>query len=388
MHYGFDEDEDAFAAELRRWAEKVLAPHYQADDRAAAFRRQQALDMAQMGLTGLRVPEEYGGQDATAVVAGIAAEEVGRADFNAGYLLINTALISDILVRACTEEQKRAWLPGIASGETVPCIMITEPGAGTDAASLALKATPDGAATGSASDGWTLDGEKTSITLGMAADRAVVLARTGGRGAQGVSAFWVDLADPGISRSPFDDLGSRAIGRASIHFDGVRVTRTQLIGEEGGGFVSVMQGFDYSRAVIGLLCLGAAQQSLDEALQWSRDRVAFGRPIGTHQGVSFPLAECATYLAGARHVCYEALWRKDTGREHSAEAAMAKLWAPKLATEVIHQCLLTLGHIGYSTEHRVGQRLRDVIGLEIGDGTAQAAKLVISRKLLGRAYAP
>ncbi|HEY0950060.1 acyl-CoA dehydrogenase family protein [Nocardioides sp.] len=382
MHYGFDEDEETFRAEVARWAEKVLAPHYQADDKAAEFRRQQALDMAQMGLTGLRIPEEYGGQDATAVVAGIAAEEVGRADFNAGYLIINTALISDILVRNCPDEQKSAWLPGIASGDIVPCIMITEPGAGTDAASLSLKATPDG-------DGaWVLNGEKTSITLGMAADAAVVLARTGGPGARGVSAFWVDLSDPGISRSAFDDLGSRAIGRASIHFDDVRVTRAELIGEEGGGFVSVMQGFDYSRAIIGLLCLGAAQQSLDEALQWSRDRMAFGKPIGSFQGVSFPLAECATYVAGARHVCYEALWRKDTDREHSAEAAMAKFWAPKLAVDVIHQCLLTLGHVGYSTEHKVGQRLRDVIGLEIGDGTAQVSKLVISRNLLGRSYAP
>ncbi|WP_037370771.1 acyl-CoA dehydrogenase family protein [Amycolatopsis orientalis] len=382
MHYGFDEDQEVFRAELRRWAGKVLAPHYQSDDKAAEFRRQCALAMAQMGLTGLRIPEQYGGQEATAVIAGIAAEEVGRADFNAGYLLINTALISDILVRNCTEEQKRAWLPGIACGETVPCIMITEPGAGTDAASLSLQAAPDG------SDAWTLHGEKTSITLGMAADRAVVLARTGGPGARGVSAFWVDLADPGISRSPFDDLGGRAIGRASIHFDGVRVTRADLVGKEGGGFVSVMQGFDYSRAIIGLLCLGAAQQSLDEAVQWSRDREAFGRPIGTFQGVSFPLAECATYVSGARHVCYEALWRKDTGLEHSAEAAMAKFWAPKLAAEVIHQCLLTLGHVGYSTEHKVGQRLRDVIGLEIGDGTAQVSKLVISRSLLGRTYAP
>jgi len=382
MHYGFDEDEEAFRAELRRWAEKVLAPHYQTDDQAARFRRQQALDMAQMGLTSLRIPEEYGGQDATAVIAGIAAEEVGRADFNAGYLIINTALISDILVRNCTPEQRQAWLPGIASGETVPCIMITEPGAGTDAASLSLKATPVG------EGAWTLHGEKTSITLGMAADRAVVLARTGGPGARGVSAFWVDMGDPGISRSPFDDLGSRAIGRASIHFDGVRVTRADLIGEEGDGFVSVMQGFDYSRAIIGLLCLGAAQQSLDEAMQWARDRVAFGQPLGTFQGVSFPLAECATYITGARHVCYEALWRKDNDLEHSAEAAMAKFWAPKLAADVIHQSLLTLGHVGYSTEHKVGQRLRDVIGLEIGDGTAQVSKLVISRNLLGRAYAP
>lgn len=381
MDYGFDEDQEAYRQTVRRFAAKVLAPHYQSDDKTATFRRQQALDMAAMGLTGLRIPIRYGGQEASAVIAGIATEEVGRADFNATYLIINTALISDIIVRNATPQQQAAWLPGIATGQTVPCICITEPGHGTDAASLEFKAIRTGT-------GWTLHGEKTSITLGMASDRAVVLARTGGPGARGVSAFWVDLHHPTVTRSAFDDLGSRAIGRASLHFDGTPVKDGDLIGAEGGGFVSVMQGFDYSRAIIGLGCIGAAEASLDEALQWSRDRVAFGQPIGTFQGVAFPLAECATYLKGARHICLEALWRKDNGLEHSSEAAMAKFWAPKLATEVIHQCLLTIGHVAYSSEAPIGQRLRDVIGLEIGDGTAQVSKLVISRHLLGREFAP
>lgn len=381
MDYSFDEDQEAYRKEIRRFATKTIAPHYQSDDKAAVLRPQLVLDMAGMGLTGLRIPEEYGGQDATAVIAGLAAEEIGRADFNATYLIINTALISDIIVRNATSEQRAAWLPGIASGETIPCICITEPGHGTDAAGLGLRAVPDG-------EGWALHGEKTSITLGMSSDRAVVLARTGGPGARGVSAFWVDLDTEYVSRSPFDDLGSRAMGRASLHFDGAPVTRADLIGAEGDGFVSVMQGFDYSRAIIGLACLGAAQISLEEALQWARDREAFGQPIGKFQGVSFPLAELATYVKGARHICYEALWRKDNDLEHSAEAAMAKFWAPKLSTEVIHQCLLTLGHLGYSSDSPVGQRLRDVIGLEIGDGTAQVSKLVIARSLLGRAFAP
>jgi cyclohexanecarboxyl-CoA dehydrogenase len=381
MDYGFDEDQEAYRQAVRRFATTVLAPHYQSDDKTATFRRQQAADLAAMGLTGLRIPSEYGGQEASAVIAGIATEEVGRADFNATYLIINTALISDILVRNATPQQQAAWLPGIASGETVPCLCITEPGHGTDAASLKLKAIRSDA-------GWTLHGEKTSITLGMASDRAVVLARTGGPGARGVSAFWVDLHHPTVARSAFDDLGSRAIGRASLHFDGTPVDDGDLIGAEGGGFVSVMQGFDYSRAIIGLGCIGAAEASLDEALQWSRDRMAFGKPIGTFQGIAFPLAECATYLKGARHICLEALWRKDNGLEHSSEAAMAKFWAPKLATEVIHQCLLTIGHVAYSSEAPIGQRLRDVIGLEIGDGTAQVSKLVISRHLLGREFAP
>jgi len=381
MHFGFEDDEESFRQELRRFATKVLAPHYQADDRAARLRPTLAAEMAGMGLTGLRIPERFGGQEASAVIAGLAAEEVGRADFNATYLIINTALISDVLVRNAGEQQQAQWLPPIASGEVVPSLCVTEPGHGTDAANLGLRADADGA-------GWRLTGEKTSITLGMDAHTGLVLVRTGGPGARGVSAFYVDLDDRYVSRSAFDDLGSRSIGRASLHFDGLPVGRDRLIGAEGAGFVSVMQGFDYSRAIIGLACLGAAQVSLEEALQWARDREAFGQPIGKFQGVSFPLAEHATYLRGARHVCYEALWRKDNGLEHGAEAAMAKFWAPKLATEVIHQCLLTFGHLGYSSDSPLGQRLRDVIGLEIGDGTAQVSKLVIARSLLGRQFAP
>ena len=381
MDFTFSPDEEAYRAELRRFAATVLAPHYQSDDRAAKLRAELVADMAGMGLTGLRIPERHGGQEAGAVIAGLAAEEVARGDFNASYLIIVSALVSDILTRNATDAQQSAWLPAIAAGEVVPAFCTTEPGHGTDAAALETKAVPDG-------DGWRLTGEKTSITLGMAAHTALVLARTGGPGARGVSAFYVDLDDRYVSRAPFDDLGSRAIGRASLHFDGLPVPGDRLVGGLGEGFVSVMQGFDYSRAVIGLACLGAAQASLDEALQWARDREAFGRPIGAFQGVSFPLAEYATYLRGARHVCYEALWRKDNGLEHSTEAAMAKFWAPKLAAEVIHQCLLTFGHLAYSNESPIGQRLRDVIGLEIGDGTAQVSKLVIARNLLGRAFAP
>jgi cyclohexanecarboxyl-CoA dehydrogenase len=381
MDFDLDEAQEAYRQELRRFASRVLAPHYRADDKAARLRPSLVPDMAAMGLTGLRIPEEYGGQAASAVVAGLAAEEVGRADINATYVIIITALISDVLLRNASPEQLVRWLPPIASGEVIPSLCVTEPGHGTDAATLELKAEPDG-------DGWRLTGEKTSITLGMDAHTGVVLARTGGPGARGVSAFYVDLVDGHVSRTGFDDLGSRSIGRASLHFDGLPVGRDRLIGAEGDGFVSVMQGFDYSRAIIGLACLGAAQASLDETFQWVRDREAFGQPIGKFQGVSFPLAECATYVRGARHVCYEALWRKDRDLEHSAEAAMAKYWAPKLATEVIHQCLLTFGHMGYSAASPLGQRLRDVIGLEIGDGTAQASKLVIARSLLGRSYAP
>lgn len=381
MDFAFDAEQEAYRLEVRRFAARALAPHYQADDRAGRLRDGLVAQLAEMGLTGLRVPVRHGGQGAGAVVAGMAAEEVGRADVNATYVIVLTALISDILVRNGTEEQCATWLPPIAGGRVLPALCVTEPEHGTDAGNLEMSARPDG-------DGWRLHGEKTSITLGTDADTAVVLARTGGAGPRGVSAFYVGLDDRYVSRARFDDLGGRSIGRASLHFDGLPVDAGRMIGRPGDGFVSVMQGFDYSRAIIGLACLGAAAASLDETVAWAREREAFGRPIGRFQGVSFPLAEQSAYLRGARHVCYEALWRKDAGLDHGAEAAMAKFWAPKLAAEIVHQCLLTFGHSAYSTGNPIGQRLRDVIGLEIGDGTAQASKLVIARHLLGRAYAP
>jgi cyclohexanecarboxyl-CoA dehydrogenase len=334
-----------------------------------------------MGLTGLRVPERFGGQEADAVTTGMAAEEISRADFNACYLLLNSALVSEILLAGAAEEQLARWLPPIASGASVPALCLTEPGQGSDAAHLRLRAEPDG-------DGWRLVGEKTSISLGMHANVGAVFARTGGEGARGVSAFMVDLDDDRLSRTRLDDHGSRAIGRASLYFDGLPVGRDQLIGTEGGGFVSVMKGFDYSRAVIGLMCLGIAGAALDDAFAYAREREAFGKPIGAFQGLAFPLVEFATQLRAARHLCYEALALKDAGQDPAVPANMAKWWAPKLGADIVHQSLLTFGHAGWSTDNPQGQRLRDVIGLEIGDGTAQIAKLVVARHLLGREFAP
>ena len=381
MDYGFSAEQESFRQELRAFSTRELAPHYRSDDLAATLRPELAPTLARMGLTGLRVPERFGGQEADAVTTGMAAEEVSRADFNACYLLLNSALVSEILLAGAGEEQLARWLPPIASGASVPALCLTEPAQGSDAANLQLRAEPDG-------EGWRLFGEKTSISLGMHADVGAVFARTGGPGARGVSAFMVDLGDEHLARTPLDDHGSRAIGRASLYFDGLPVGRDQLIGTEGEGFISVMKGFDYSRAVIGLMCLGIASAALDDAFAYAREREAFGKPIGTFQGLAFPLVECATHLRAARLLCYEALALKDAGRDPAVPANMAKWWAPKLAADIVHQSLLTFGHAGWSTDNPQGQRLRDVIGLEIGDGTAQIAKLVVARHLLGRAFAP
>jgi cyclohexanecarboxyl-CoA dehydrogenase len=381
MDFAPSDEQRAFREAVAAFAHDRLAHDYAKADRRGAFREGLVGEMAQLGLTGLRIPHELGGQGADAVSTGIAAEEVARADLNCAYLILLPALVAEVLVSAGERQQRERWLPPIAAGEALPCFCLTEPEHGSDAACLALRAVRDGA-------GWRLTGEKTSISLGMAADTALVFARTADQGARGISAFYLELDDRFVQRSAFADLGERAVGRASLAFDGHPVAERDLVGREGDGFVRCMQGFDYSRALIALICLGTAQQALDDALAYARQRQAFGQPISRQQGVAFPLVELATQLRGARWLCYEALWRKDQGLPHALEANMAKWWGPLLAAEVCHQALLTFGHAAYSEELPQGQRLRDVIGLEIGDGTAQIAKLVAARSLLGREYAP
>jgi cyclohexanecarboxyl-CoA dehydrogenase len=264
------------------------------------------------------------------------------------------------------------------AGETIPAIALTEPGGGSDAANLVVRAKRDG-------DEYILDGEKTSITFATQAGFAVVWARTGppGSGAGGISAFVVPLDLPGITTSEFEDLGGRCAGRGSLYLDGTRVPASHLLGDEHRGFVQVMQGFDYSRALIGLQCLAVAKQSLRETWAYAKDRESFGNPLTAYQGVSFPLAEAETHVHACRLLCLQTLWLKDRGRPHTTEAAMCKWWGPKLAFEVVQTCLLTHGHGAYTTEMPYEQRLRDVLGLQIGDGTAQIMKLVIARHMAG-----
>ncbi len=223
----------------------------------------------------------------------------------------------------------------------------------------------------------------------MAAQAAIVFARTDPTGrARGVTAFLVPLDLPGVSRSPLRDMGTRAIGRAVLAFDHVRLPASHRIGEEGTGFYQVMQGFDYNRIGIALACLGVAQQSVEETMAYVKERKAFGRAIARFQGVSFPIAEAATHLEACRWLCYRALWLADQGRPHTKESAMTKWWGPRLAVDTIHQCLLLHGHYGYTDELPFEQRMRDVIGLEIGDGASEVMKMVVARELMGRESLP
>ena len=374
-----DDDQTALRDVARRFARERLAPDYQKREAAGRIDRALLKQMGELGLIGVDLPEEYGGLGASGVTSGLIVEAIANGDFNVSYVQLLASLMGTIVHRNANPELARHWNTRVVAGESIIALGLTEPSVGSDAANLTLKARRDGS-------GYILAGEKTSISCADQADSMVLFARTGTpeAGARGVSAFLVPLDLPGIQRTRFDDVGSAIVGRGSVFFDDVRVAADHRLGEEGKGFTQVMQGFDFSRILIALQCLGAAQASIDEAWAYTKERQAFGAPIAQFQGVTFPLVEFETLIAACRQLCYHALALRDAGLPHTAEAAMVKWMAPKTAFDAIHQCLLTFGHYGWSKDLPHQQRLRDVMGLEIGDGTAQVMKLIVARERVGR----
>lgn len=377
MNFGFNEEQNAIREMVARFSTDVLAPGYRKRDQAGVIEKDVIRQLGEMGLLGGELPEEFGGSGMDCVTSGLIIEEISKGDFNVGYIPLLTSLNGQIIASHAAPDLAEEWLRAMTSGQKLACIALTEPHGGSDAANLRLKAQKKG-------DVYVLNGEKTSISMADQADVAVVFARTGTveQRASGISAFLVPMDTPGITTSRFEDNGQRAIGRGSIFFDNVEVPESHRLGDEGKGFKQVMQGFDYSRALIGLQCLAVAQQSLDETWQWLTQRTAFGQHLSAFQGLTHPLAEYQTYVHAARMQCYHALWLKDNGLPHNAEAAMNKWWGPKLAFDVVKQCLLAHGHTGWGEDLPFAQRLRDVLGLQIGDGTAQIMKNIIAREYL------
>jgi cyclohexanecarboxyl-CoA dehydrogenase len=378
-----DEDQLALKEAARRFSREKLLPLYQKRERDGELDLALLRQMGELGLLGMDLPSRYGGMGVGAVTAGVIVEELAYGDFNVAALAVVQSLCGAIVEKNASEAVKDAWLPRVVRGEVVLALSITEPHAGSDAGALRLRATRDG-------DSYRLSGEKTSTTLADRANAFVVFARTGSEsdGAKGVTAFLVPSDLPGLQTTRFRDVGGLMSGRGSVFFDDVIVPADHRLGAEGRGFSEVMSGFDYSRGLIALQCIGAAQASIDEAWAYTKEREAFGGPIAQFQGVTFPLVEGETQLAAGRQLAYHALALRDAGAPHTVEAAMIKWFAPKTAFDVIHQCLLTFGHYGWSMDLPHQQRMRDVMGLEIGDGTAGIMKMIVARARAGRAADP
>lgn len=379
MQFQPTEDQQAFRQTAQRFAREKLVETYRKRATEHVMDRALVKEMGALGLIGADLPEKFGGLGESSVTAGLIVEEIARADFNVSYIQLLGSLMGGMVAKHAAPEIAKEWVVRVTAGEAVIGLGLTEPRGGSDAANLQLRAAQSG-------NGWRLNGEKTSMSFAAQADAAVVFARTGDPegGSRGVSAFFVDLNEKGIKRTHFDDIGTKPVGRGSVFFDDVYVPAECMMAEQDRAFGTIMAGFDYSRALIGLQCLGAAQASVDETWAYVQEREAFGAPLAQYQGVSFPLAEAETQLTMMRQLCYYTLDLRDRGLPHTKEAAMCKWYVPKTACEIIHQCLILHGHYGYTTDLPHHQRYNDVLGLQIGDGTAQIQKLVIAREKVGR----
>lgn len=380
LDFSFTVEQDYFRKMLKEFAKEELLPNYTRWDREGTMPRHLWKKLAELGVNGLRIPVEFGGSEADCVTTGIAAEEIGRGDFNLTYAVMLNALIGEIINQHAQEKLKQEWLPQIANGEKIFGIAITEPTAGTDAGGIRATAVRKGSR-------YVLNGEKSGISVAAVGDAFIIFAKTDPElGNRGISAFLVPAGLPGLECKKYEDLGNLPIGRGSIYLTDVEIPEENIIGLENKGFSQVMNGFDLSRLLIGLQCVGAASQSLDETIAHVKMRSSFGKPLATYQGVAFPLVTHYTQLELVKWQAYRGLWLRDQGLKHSKESSSVKWLGPKFSQEAIHDCLLFNGHYAYTKEMPHEQRLRDVIGLEIGDGTAQANMMVIAKDIIGKEY--
>ena len=379
MEFTFTEEQLLVQQTVRQFAKDKLLPNYSRWDRGEKIGKAEIQEVAELGIFGLRVPEEFGGQNADFVTCGVMNEALSHGDFNYSLFLQLGMMISELLVAYAQPEVKAEWLPRMATGDALMAIALTEPAVGSDAANMAASAVKAG-------DEYILNGEKASITFAGNADAGLVLARTAEGGARGISAFLVPFDTPGVSRHVYDSAGARLHQRGSLFFDNVRIPTRYLVGDESGGFYQAMIAFDFNRALVSLAAIGAAQQSIDETIEYTKGRQVFGKPLATFEGVAFQVAEYLTMLEAARLVAYKCLWLKDHGQRHTKEAAMTKWMGPKFAAEAIHACIILHGHYGYNMEVPLEQRWRDVLGFQIGDGTPEVMKGIVAREAFGKEY--
>ncbi len=372
-------EEELFIQDVaERFARERLADSYMTRSQQHELEPELLLEMGQLGLIAPVISEEYGGIGSSSVVQGLVCEALAYADINVSYIAMTTPLIGGVIEEHGSEQMKSEILPKMAAGELIVQLGLTEPRGGSDAATLMLKATKTG-------DGYILNGEKTSITWGSNGHMCLLFARTDDtiKGAHGVSAFLVPLDLPGVTCTRFDDVGSRPVGRGSVFFDDVEIPKEALLGKEGEGFTKVMVGFDLSRFLIALQCVATTQASVNETWQYIQEREAFGRPLAKFQGTTFPLAEHDSKLAAIRALCYQGLAMRDKGVPHTKEAAMVKWMAPKWGADIIQECLVQHGHYGWGHEMPHMQRMIDVMGLQIGDGTSHIMKTIVTRETIG-----
>jgi len=366
---------------VRDLARKEFLPRAAALDESGDFPWDNFKKLAELGLTGIPIPEEYGGAGADTLSMAIALEEIARACGSTCLTLAaHTSLGTMPIFLFGSEELKRKYVPSNARGETIGSYGLTEPGAGSDSGGTQTTATLT-------SGGWKINGAKMFMTNASVSSVMTVTAITDRdlEKHSRISAFVIDSKSRGVTVARKEDkLGCRASDTCYVTFEDVYVPEGQLLGERGKGWHYFMQILDAGRIGIGAMALGLAEGAFDKALDYARERKTFGKPIGAHQGVAFMLADMKVEIEAARNLIYHAARLKDAAKPFALEAAMAKLFSSEMAMRVCRNAIQVLGGYGYMTEYGVERYYRDAKLCEIGEGTSEIQRLVISRHLLGK----
>lgn len=374
MSFALSADQRLIVQMVRDFCRSEIAPKAAEYDRSGAYPHEQLRGLAELGLLGATVPEAWGGAGLDSVTYALCLEEIAAADSSVAVIVsVQNGLPEQMILKYGTDEQRERYLRPLAEGRHIGAFCLTEAHAGSDAASLRMRAERDG-------DDWILNGSKAWITSGGVADTYLVMARTGGPGARGVSCFIVEKGTPGLSAGkPEEKMGQHAAQTTTVTFEDVRVPHANLVGEEGQGLVIALSSLDSGRVGIGMLALGIARSALEHAARYANEREQFGKKIREFEGVSFKIARMAAKIEAARLVALKAAWLKDQGLSFSKEASVAKLLGSEAAVEVTRDAVQIFGGNGYSREYPVERLYRDAKITEIYEGTSEIQQLVISR---------
>jgi butyryl-CoA dehydrogenase len=374
MDFALTQEQELIRASAREFVDREVVPHAREWDRAEEMDRSIVAKLAEIGFLGSALPSAYGGMGLDTVSYCLVMEELGRADSSVrGIVSVNVGLVGKTIARWGTDAQQEEWLPRLASGETLGCYALTEPGAGSDPSGLATRAEPDG-------DGWRLSGSKIFITLGTWAGVALVFART----EAGVTCFLVPTGAEGFtSRQIKGKLGLRAQDTGEIFLDGVRVPADAVLGDDGGGMKVALSALDNGRISLAAGCAGIAQGCLEACVAYAAERRQFGRPIASFQLVQELIADIAVEAEAARLLAWRAAAAADAGGRHTLESSIAKYYCSEAAVRAANAAVQVHGGYGYVDEFPVGKYLRDARVTTLYEGTSQIQKLIIGRLLTG-----
>ncbi len=374
----YDEDHEAFRSSVREFLERSVIPNVEQHAVDKAIPREFWLEAGKQGFLGLEIPEEYGGAGADDYrFNAVMAEELSKVNAALGSCWgIHADITAPYIVAMGTEEQKQRWLPGAASGEILLAIGMTEPSGGSDLAALKTSAVKDG-------DDWVINGSKTFITNGYSADLVVTAVRTDPeKGARGISLFAVPADAPGFSRGrKLDKVGQDESDTAELFFEDVRLGEDHIIGELGGGFIAMMQKLPQERLGCSISNVAHAKQILLETIQYTKDRKAFGAPIGTFQHNKFLMAELVTSIEVAEAYIDQCVIAHDKGELTPVDAAKAKWWSSQVQNDVLDHCVQLHGGYGFMNEYRVARAWRDARVSKIWAGSNEIMKELIGRDL-------